>query len=160
MAVNKEVWILAEHREGELEEIALELASAGRRIADKLNDSLCAVIFGEQIDGLADSLSSYNVDRVYAINDALLRGHTAEVYIETLSGLIEEGTPEILLCGATPFGSDLAAGLAARLETGLISDCIFLDVSEDGLLLGTKPVYDGSLQATMICPSGRPQIAM
>lgn len=159
MAVNKEVWILAEQREGELEEIALELASAGHRIADKFNYELCAVIFGEQVSDLADSLASYNVDRVYTINDSLLRGYTAEAYIETLSSLIEEETPEILLCGATTFGSDLASGLAARLETGLISDCIYLDVSDDGLLLGTKPVYDDRLQATIVCPSGRPQIA-
>jgi len=37
VVTNKEVWILAEQREAELEEITLELASAGRRIADKLD---------------------------------------------------------------------------------------------------------------------------
>lgn len=159
MAVNKEVWILAEQREGELEEITLELASAGHRIANKLDYELCVVIFEEQVAGLADSLASYNLYRVYTINDSLLKEYTAEAYIETLSNLIEEETPEILLCGATPFGSDLASGLAARLETGLISDCVFLDVSDDSLLLGTKTVYDDRLQATIICPIGRPQIA-
>jgi electron transfer flavoprotein alpha subunit len=159
MVVNKEVWILAEQREGELEEIALELASAGHRIAGKLNYELCAVIFGEQVADLADSLASYDVVRVYTINDSLLREYTAEAYIEALSSLIVEETPEILLCSTRTFGSDLASGLAARLETGLISDCIYLDTSDDGLLLGTKLVYDERLQATIICPVGKPQIA-
>jgi electron transfer flavoprotein alpha subunit len=159
MAANKEVWVLAEHREEELDEIALELASAGRRIADKLSYSLCAVIFGEQMADLVDNLASYNVEKVYVIDDALLKGYTAEVYVDTLTGIIKEENPEILLCGTTPFGCDIASGLAARLETGLISDCIFLDVSDDGLLLGTKPVYNERFQATIVCPSGKPQIA-
>ena len=84
MTVNKEVWILAEQREGELEDISLELASTGRRIANKINNRLCAVIFGEQAAGLADSLTCYDVDKVYIINDSLLREYTAEAYIETL----------------------------------------------------------------------------
>ncbi len=159
MAANKEVWILAEHREEELDEISLELASAGRRVADKLGYSLCAVIFGEQIADLVDILASYDVDKVCAIDDALLEGYAAEAYVETLTSLVREENPEIFLCGTTPFGSDLASGLAARLETGLISDCIYLDVSDDGLLVGTKPVYNERLQATIVCPSGRPQIA-
>jgi electron transfer flavoprotein alpha subunit len=159
MTVNKEVWILAEQIEGELEEITLDLASAGRRIADKLNDELCAVIFGEQVAGLTDNLAGYSLDRIYTINDSVLKGYTAEAYIETISNLINEETPEILLCGATLFGSDIAAGLAARLETGLAPNCTCLDVSDDGLLLGTRPVYDERLQVVVVCPVGRPQIA-
>jgi len=159
MTVNKEVWILAEQKDGELEEITLELVSAGRKIADKLNNGLCAVIFGDQLAGLADNLARYSLDRVYAINDSLLRGCTTEAHIEAFSNLIKKATPEILLCGATLLGSDIAAGLAARLETGLASDCTYLDVSDDGLLLATRPVYDDRLQVVVVCPVARPQIA-
>jgi len=159
MSVNKEVWILAEQSEDELEEITLELLSSGRRIADKLNDQLCAVIFGDREAGLADGLAGYDVDKVYAINDLPLKGYTAEAYIDALSNLIREENPKILLCGATVFGSDIASGLAARLETGLASDCTYLDVSDDGLLLATRPVYGDRLQAIVVCPVARPQIA-
>jgi len=159
MALSKEVWILAEHREGELEDIALELASAGQRIASKLGGGLCAVIFSEQAADMADSLASHNAGKIYAINDSTLRGYATEAYTEALCGLIEGEKPDILLCGATPFGSDIASGLAARLETGLISECVSLDVNDDGLLLGTKPVYNDRLQAKIVCSSAKPHIA-
>jgi electron transfer flavoprotein alpha subunit len=159
MNVKKEVWILAEQRDNELEEITLELVSEGRKIADKLSAVLCVVIFSEQTPGLTDSLAGFGINRIYAINDSTLRDCTADAYVEALCGLISEVSPDILLCGATPSGGDIASGLAARLETGLVSDCIYLDVNGDGSLIGTKPVYNDRLQASIVCSSAKPQIA-
>ena len=67
--------------------------------------------------------------------------------------------PEIILCGVTPFGSDIASGLAARLETGLVTDCLSLDVNNEGLLIGMKSVYNEKLQAKIIYSSVKPNIA-
>ena len=145
MNVNKEVWILAEQRDNELEEITLELVSEGRKIADKLSAALCVVIFSERTAGLTASLAGFDINRIYVINDLPLRDYTVDAYVEALSDLTGEASPDIVLCGATPFGGDIAAGLAARLETGLVSDCIYLDVNDDGLLTGTKPVYNDRL---------------
>ena len=68
MTANKEVWVLAEQKEGELRALSLELVCAGRRIADKLNEGLCAAVFGPQTAGLVDSLAGYGADKVYIIN--------------------------------------------------------------------------------------------
>jgi electron transfer flavoprotein alpha subunit len=159
MNVKKEVWILAEQRDNELEEITLELVSEGRKIADKLSAVLCVVIFSEQTPGLTDSFAGLGINRIYAINDLPLRDCTADAYVEALFDLTGEVSPDIMLCGTTTFGSDIAVGLAARLETGLVSDCIYLDVNDEGLLIGTKPVYNDRLQATIVCSSKKPQIA-
>ena len=159
MNVNREVWILAEHREGELEDITFELASAGKRVADKLDGSLSAVIFSEQIADMTNRLTSHAISKIFIINDSSLREYTTEAYAETLSRLAQERRPEIILCGITPFCSDIAYGLAARLETGLITDCVSLDVNDDGLLAGEKTVYNERLQAKIICSSVKPHIA-
>ena len=158
MNVNRDVWILAEHHEGELEDITLELASAGTRIADKLDGSLCAIIFGEKIADMANSLASYDICKIYVINDLPLREYTTEVYAETLSRFVQKERPEILICGETLFGSDIASGIAARLETGLITDCDSLDIDANGQLVGIKTVYCESLQAKIVCSSAKPHI--
>ena len=159
MIVDKGIWVVAEQRQGELQEISLELVCWGRKIADKLNEELCAVVFGKDTAGIAATLSHYGADKVYVINDSSLRGYPPEAYTVALSTLIIEQAPRIVLCGATSFGKDLASRLAARLKTGLASDCTAFSVNDDGLLLPVRPVYGGQLDATVISSGAKPQIA-
>lgn len=155
----KQVWVLAEQTQGELEEISQELLCWGRKVTDKLNGGLCAVIFGEETNGLVDSLAYYGAEKVYVINDSALNSYTLEAYTEALAFLINQESPDIVLCSGTVFGEDIASSLSARLETGLAPNCIGLDVAHDGLLLAVIPVYGGRLEATVVCPTGRPQVA-
>lgn len=155
----KGVWVLAEQRLGELQEVSLELVCWGRKLADRLDEELSALLFGDNAAGLASELSRYGADKVYFINDRPLTGYPPEAYTEALSTLATEQTPAVILFGATVFGRDLASRLAARLKTGLASDCTALEVSDDGLLSALRPVYGGQLDATVISPVARPQIA-
>jgi len=153
------VWVLAEQKLGELQEVSLELVCWGRRLADRLDEELSALLFGDNAAGLASELSSYGADKVYVINDRPLTGYSPEAYTEELATLATEQSPAVILFGATVFGRDLASRLAARLKTGLASDCTALEVSDDGLLSAVRPVYGGQLDATVISPAARPQIA-
>jgi len=153
------VWVLAEQRQGELQEVSLELVCWGRKIADKLDEELCALLFGDNIAGLAVALSHYGADRVYIIDDRPLTGYPSEAYTEALSTLIKEQAPKVVLFAATSFGKDLAPRLAARLKTGLASDCTALEVSDDGSLSAVRPIYGGQLDATVISSAAKPQIA-
>jgi len=61
---------------------------------------------------------------------------------------------------ASPLGNDLAPRLAQRLNTGLISHCIKLDLDmSERLLLGTVPTLGGEVYRTFACPEARPQMA-
>ena len=61
--------------------------------------------------------------------------------------------------GATPNGNDLAARVAAKLKTGLVSDCIALDIDPKGLLVQEKPTHKGKVCSTIVSPRLRPQLA-
>jgi electron transfer flavoprotein alpha subunit len=54
----------------------------------------------------------------------------------------KQADPAILLLGASAMGKDLAPRAAAKIGTGLSSDCTELDVA-DGKLIATRPVYSG-----------------
>lgn len=155
----KGVWVLAEQRLGELQEVSLELVCWGRKLADRLDEELDALLFGDNAAGLASELYHYGADKVYFINDRPLTGYPPEEYTEALATLATEQKPAVILFGATVFGRDLASRLAARLKTGLISDCTALEVSDDGSLSAVRAVYGGQLEATVISPAARPQIA-
>ena len=159
MSADRKIWVLAEQSDGKIDDISLEVLNCGRQLADKLDGQLSAVVVDRDSQELAETLGGYGADKVYLLQSPLLTGYHAELYTKALSNLIEEESPEIFLCGATATGRDLAPRLAARLKTGLISECIGLTLNEEGLLLGTKLTHGGKISSTLVCHRSRPQMA-
>lgn len=77
---------------------------------------------------------------------------------EILKQMVERYRPDIVLFPATIAGSQVAAHTAARLDTGLCADCTELWM--DGkLLVMHRPAFGGGVEADIICPKHRPQMA-
>lgn len=154
------VWVFAEQREGELQKVSLELLGEGRKMADKLGVKLTALILGDNIKALADTLGRHGADEVIVAESELLKHYTTDGYTKVICDLANERKPGILFIGATFIGRDLGPRVAARLSTGLTADCTILDVDvEKGDLLATRPAFGGNLMATIACPDHRPQMA-
>ncbi|MBC7357806.1 MAG: electron transfer flavoprotein subunit alpha [Desulfacinum sp.] len=153
------VWVFAEWRKGAIHRVSFELLSAARKLADKKGVPCAAVLLGSDLDGVAPSLLEYGADTVYVIDHPGLAVFTDEAYANSLVALVREKKPEILLAGATTMGRSFIPRVAALLQTGLTADCTDLDISEDGLLLQTRPAFGGNVMATIICPNSRPQMA-
>lgn len=156
----KGVWVFAEQREGELQKVSLELLGEGRKIADKLGVKLTALLLGDNVKGLADTLGRHGADEVLVAESSLLGHYTTDGYTKVICDLANERKPGIIFIGATFIGRDLGPRVAARLTTGLTADCTVLDVDvEKADLLATRPAFGGNLMATIVCPDHRPQMA-
>ncbi len=153
------VWVLAEQREGRLQEVSLELVSEGRKLADKLGEQLGAVIVGSDIAELAQPLVHLGADKVWLLDSPLLATYCPEFYTDALAHLIEANHPTIVLSGDTSIGQDLAPRLAARLKTGLVTECTALSLDQEGLVVPTKPSYEGKASSTVVYLKARPQMA-
>lgn len=160
MADYKGVWVFAEQREGELQKVSLELLGEGRKIADKLGVKLTALLLGENVKSLADTLGKHGADEVLVAENSLLKHYTTDGYTKVICDLANDRKPGIIFIGATFIGRDLGPRVAARLSTGLTADCTVLDVDvEKADLLATRPAFGGNLMATIVCPDHRPQMA-
>ncbi len=153
------IWILAEHHEGRLEEVTLEILTEARRLADKARRRVSAVLLGHEVGGLAELLPPYGADFVYWVDHPALALYSTEGYAHAIGELVRQGNPSALLLPATTLGRDLAPRLAARLKTALVSDCVVLNIDEGGLLEMTRAPYGGRLYAKMKTPRARPQMA-
>jgi electron transfer flavoprotein alpha subunit len=154
----KGIWIIAEQRGGTLRKISYELVSEGRRLADQSGQPLAAIVLGHQITEEAKKLGAYGADTLYIADAPELTAYTPEAYTAVLGELIKEKQPDIVLGGSSQQGKELAARLAARLETGLAMDCVALRL-EDGLLIAKRPIYAGKVNAEVVCETARPQMA-
>jgi caffeyl-CoA reductase-Etf complex subunit CarE len=156
----KGVAVFAETRQNELQSVAKELLSEGRKLADKLSVELIALLIGDKVDNLANQCFSFGADKAYIIQDNKLDNYSSEAYTRGLVTFVDEAKPEIVLLGASTMGRDLAARAAIRLKTGLTADCTELDIDlEKRELLQTRPAFGGNIMATIICPENRPQMA-
>jgi electron transfer flavoprotein alpha subunit len=153
------IWVFAEQRHGVIKNVAYELLSRGRELADTLQTELSAVCFGHEVKAI-NSLTAYGADRVYVVDNPDLADNQEDYLTYKFIELIREYKPEIVLSGATALGRAFIPRVAAVLNTGLTADCTGLDIdSERRLLLQTRPTFGGNIMATIICPAKRPQMA-
>lgn len=138
-----EIFVLAEHRRGEIRDITFEMLTKGRELAEKTDADLTAVLLGKGVKEQAKALSQY-ASRVLLIEGEKLENFNSEAYQKTLSNLIVQHDPLLTMIGHTSFGVDLAPRLAASLNHPLATDCIDLEFEGETLVV-TRQMYGGKV---------------
>jgi electron transfer flavoprotein alpha subunit len=154
------IWIITEHKEGRFKKVTYELLSQAKKFKEKTGEEVCALLLGSNVENLANQLGPYGADKVYLLEDEILKNYTNENYTQAIAGLAKSISPSILLGGATAQGKDLLPRVAACLGTGLATDCVNIDLDEKNFLKITRPIYAGKLLIEATIPQSRPQMAM
>ncbi|MDU3176514.1 electron transfer flavoprotein subunit alpha/FixB family protein [Anaerococcus sp.] len=156
----KNVLVVCEQRDGNLQSVSLELIGKARELADELKEEVIAVIAGKKVSDLTQELISYGADKVYYVEDDKLDKYITEPYVKVMTTIINDLKPQIVLFGATSIGRDLAPRVSSRIGCGLTADCTKLEIDEEvGLLNMTRPTFGGNLLATIQSPEARPQMS-
>lgn len=151
------ILVIVEHRDGVLQRPSLEVLGEAKRLAEQLNNKETAVILlGWQLDSLGTELNRYGPDKIFALQNEMLKDYTAEGYTEAILKLLstlQHYEPWTMLLSATSQGKDLAPRLASKLNAGLAQDCIKIEKGETGELIFIRPVYAGKLVAKVVIRS-------
>jgi len=144
----KGVAVLCEVASGHLLSISTEGLGIGRKLADDLGQELSAVLIGSGVGDMAKEVITSGADKVYIVDDPLLKDYQTDSYVAVMQKVVEKAQPQILILGQNDIGRDLAPRLAFRLETTVTMDCVDLAIdSGSKRLLRTKPVYGGNALA-------------
>lgn len=157
--MSNDVWIIAEQKEGKLKKISFELLGIGGKLTEKTGGSLSALLLGHGMDNLTEELDGYGAGKIFVCDSEALKNYSNEGYTKAIVDLVKAHNPAILLGPATALGRDLFPRVAARLQTGLASDCVGLEISNAGLLLAERPIFAGKVLVDTIIPEARPQMA-
>jgi electron transfer flavoprotein alpha subunit len=153
------VMVIVEQRAGIAKPVSWQLLGEARRLADKLDAPLMALVMGSGVAHLAQEAVYYGADKVYVCDSPELLNYRTRPYSRVCLHVIREYKPEIVLFGATYTGRDLAGSIATHLPTGLTADSTQLDVDEDRLLLASRPAFSEKMLATILCKQFKPQMA-
>src|SRR5512136_255030 len=158
MADNKGVLVVGDINEGKLAAITAEMLGAGKKLATKLGEPLCAALLGSGVKGLAAEAIAFGADKVFVVDDANLKDYQSDAYVTAAENVIKQANPRIVLLGQSTMGRDLAPRLAFRFNTAISMDCVELDVDANKLLVQTRPVYGGNARA-VFTTEALPQMA-
>ncbi len=152
------ILVFAEQREHKIKKPALEAVALGRKLAERAGGTVSVLLVGGAVAGLESDLARYGADVVQAVSDPRLSLYVPEAYARALELAIKSTDADLVLIPATAMGKDLAPRVAARLKTGLASDCTYVEKHEAGWRF-RRPVYSGKAIATVAIAGSRPAMA-
>jgi len=163
------VFVYCEIEDGQVAEVSQELLTKGRTLANELKCQLEAIAIGHELDGVAEQVIPYGVDKFYLADDKRLYPYQTLPHTAIVVKLFEEEKPQIALMGASSIGRDLGPRVSSALHSGLTADCTSLVIGDhldkkadkkyDQLLYQIRPAFGGNIIATIINPDCRPQMA-
>jgi len=148
------IWVIAEQKDGKLKKVSLEMLSKAREMGQEVT----ALLLGSGVEGLAANLGQYGADKVLVFDAEVLKNYSTDAYTKVVCDAVKEGDPAVLLGPATASGKDFLPKVAARLNTGLASDCVDLK-TENGKLIAVRPIYAGKCIVEAVVPDASPQMA-
>jgi electron transfer flavoprotein alpha subunit len=138
-----DIFVLAEHRQGELRDITLEMLMKGKALSEGTGKPLVALLLGQNVGEMADQLKD-RANRVILVEDPKLENYNSETYQKVIGNLVEQEKPLLVLIGHTAVGMDLAPSLAGQTDLPLVTDCIDVMV-DSSQVKAIRQVYGGKL---------------
>jgi len=136
------------HKAGMVDDSALELAAAAKKIDASTPSTAIVVGSGSELDAVATTLAaSYN--EVWKISDEAFAYPNAEVVRKAIAKILPPGS--ILLLAHEHFGIDLGPGLSVLSNAAFVSDVLAADGVEGHDLKLVRQEFGGQVSAHVRC---------
>ena len=150
-----EVLVLVDHVDGVVRKPTYEMLTLARRLGEP-----SAVFLGADAAAAAPDLGKYGAEKVYAVDDAALRGYLVAPQAEALQQLVAATAPAAVLITSSGEGKEVAARLAVKTDSGLITDATDVRAGDDGRPVTTQSVFAGSYTVEAAVTRGTPIITV
>jgi electron transfer flavoprotein alpha subunit len=149
-----EILVLVDHVDGAVRKTTNELLTIARRLGEP-----SAVFIGSPSDDAVAALKSYGAEKVYAVDDADIKGYLVAPKAEVLQQLVEKTSPGAVLISSNAEGKEIAGRLAIKVDSGLITDAVDV-VSDGGTPVTTQSVFAGNYTVQAKVTKGTPIITV
>jgi len=144
------ILFLVDHSGGKVTKAAAELATFAKGIGESI-----AVVFASNPAEIASQLNNISVDKVItAIGDWDKYGPAA--IADGLAQIIAAKKPNALLITSSAAGKEIAARVAVKTNSGIITDAVGVDKD----LITTQSVFGGSTTVHSAVTTGTPVITL
>ncbi|MBK6887742.1 MAG: electron transfer flavoprotein subunit alpha/FixB family protein [Tetrasphaera sp.] len=149
-----DVFVLVDHANGAVRKTTAELLTMAARLGNPV-----AIFVGSGVEQAQPILARFGASRVFAMDNADVAGHLVAPQAELLAALVKKFSPAAVLIPANPAGKEIAARLAVKTDSGLITDAVDVQATGEGIE-ATQSVFAGSYTITGKVTKGTPIIAV
>ena len=132
-----EVLVIAETTAAGVRKPSLELLTAARALGEP-----AAVVFGAADDAVVAQLGEYGATKVYTVDAPGAGEYLSLPKAEAVVQIAQASSPVAILATSSPEGKDVAARVAVRLDSGIITDAVSVAL-DGGAVVGTQSVFAG-----------------
>ena len=148
-----QVLVLVEHAEGTVKKVTLELLTAARQLGEPV-----AVVVGTpgSAAALTDKLGEYGATEIVVAESDDVSKHLVTPQVAVLADLVGAVSPAAVLLASSPEGKEVAARLAIRTGSGILTDAVGLD--GDGV--ATQSIFGGAVVVRSRVRTGVPIVTL
>jgi electron transfer flavoprotein alpha subunit len=153
-----QILVLVDHVEGSVRKTTTELLTIARRLGEP-----AAVFIGPGYDQAASTLAEFGTTAVYQVDGdvddylVLARAEAVAAAVEAAGGSDALGA---ILITSTPEGKEIAARLAVKLSSGIITDAIDVQAGPGGRPVTKQSVFAGGFVVSGTVTKGVPIITV
>ena len=146
-----EVLVLVDHVDGNVTKPTLELLTIARSIGEP-----SAVFFGSDVPSV---LAEHGAEKIYQLDDSVYDEYLVVPKAEALAKIAADVSPAAILVVSGGEGKEIAARVALKTESGLITDAVDVAV-EGGTVTTTQSVFAGNFTVAAQVVKGSPVITV
>ncbi|MGN6245849.1 MAG: electron transfer flavoprotein subunit alpha/FixB family protein [Motilibacteraceae bacterium] len=149
-----EVLVLVDHVEGAVRKPTLELLTIARRFGEP-----AAVFLGQGSDKAVETLGSYGATKVYVVDAPEIDDYLVVPKAEALAQVAQSASPAAVLITSSYDGKDIAARVAVKLGSGIITDAVDVEAGPNGPV-ATQSAFAASYVVKSAVTKGVPVITV
>jgi electron transfer flavoprotein alpha subunit len=146
-----EVLVLVDHVDGTQKKVTLELLTLARSLGEP-----SAVFAGEGYETAKAALAEHGATKVYVAADPALDAYVVAPKAELLAQIVGSASPAAVLIASSPEGKEIAARLAVKIDSGIITDAV--GVSEG--FVADQSIFGGAFTVRSRVSRGTPIITV
>ena len=149
-----EILVLVDHVDGAVRKTTTELLTIARRAGEP-----AAVFLGAGYDAAKETLGRFGATKVYVVDAPELDEYLVAPKAEALAQVVAAAQPAAVLVTSSPEGKEVAARLAVKIESGIVTDAVDVTVAGSELVT-TQSVFAGGYTVTAKVTHGTPVITV
>ncbi|MFE2636242.1 electron transfer flavoprotein subunit alpha/FixB family protein [Streptomyces scopuliridis] len=149
-----EVLVYVDHMDGAVRKPTLELLTLARRLGDPV-----ALALGPGAENTASSLAEHGAVKVLTADAAEFADYLVVPKVDALQAAYEAVSPAAVLLPSSAEAKEIAARLAVRIGSGIITDAVDLEAGEAGPV-ATQSVFAAAFSTRTRVSKGTPVITV
>ncbi len=141
------VLIFVDQAEGHIKKSSLEALTYGVDIAKQTDTTAEALVLGTVSDDLT-TLGKYGITKVHQVANDTLNHVDAQVYAKVIAEAVTTSGANVVVFSHNQTGKAVAAGVAARLQAGVVTGACALPDTSNGFVV-KKTVFSGKAYANV-----------